>query len=95
VAVCFTQASHCRRHLPDKMAIGGILDIGVDFIYVRMAAARLTPLRAAATDFNHHRELIGFKSFSQAFRRGTEIEKNRDYHLCPLPQLMPKKERTI
>jgi hypothetical protein len=35
------------------------------------------------------------KTLSRAFKRGTEIEKNRDYHLCPLPQLMPKKERTI
>jgi hypothetical protein len=52
-------------------------------------------LHTAAADFNHYRGLMGFKSFSQAIRRGTEIEKNRDYHLCPLPQLKPKKERTI
>jgi hypothetical protein len=43
----------------------------------------------------HYRGLMGFKSFSQAFRRGAGIEENRDYHLCPLPKLKPKKERTI
>ena len=39
--------------MPDKTTIGGMLDIGVDSIHVRMVVARIKPLRAAATDFNY------------------------------------------